>query len=110
MDTIRSALGKLKDVTVDCDFNPNVQLPYMVDKNEEVVSLVANSIFDTVGYKPRLRIDLGRTDSIYLYHLAKIKTAIVGPGHMGHAVNEYINTDRLLEFTNMLRNMLKKEN
>jgi acetylornithine deacetylase/succinyl-diaminopimelate desuccinylase-like protein len=107
MDTIRSALARVKDVDVKLDFNPNVQLPYMVDKGEEVVSLVVDSVFGVAGYKPSLRIDLGRTDSIYLYHNAGIKTAIVGPGHMGHAAGEYINIDRLNEFTEMLKNMLK---
>jgi len=109
IETIRSALGKIEGVDVECDFNPNFQLPYIVDKNEEVVSLATDSVFRTVGYKPRLRMDLGRTDSIYLYHNAKIKTAIIGPGHMGHAAGEYINTDRLLEFTEILGNMLKQE-
>jgi acetylornithine deacetylase/succinyl-diaminopimelate desuccinylase-like protein len=108
METIRSALKKI-EANVECDFNPNVQLPYAVDKSEEIVSLVVDSVFHTIGYKPSLRIDLGRTDSIYLYHNAKIKTAIVGPGHMGHAAGEYINTDRLIEFTDILGNMLRRE-
>jgi len=109
MDTIRSALAKIKDVDIKLDFNPNVQLPYMVDKDEEVVSLVVDSIFSAVGYKPSLRISFGRTDSIYLYHNAGIKTAIVGPGHMGHAAGEYINIDRLNESVDILGNMLKRE-
>jgi len=110
IETIRSALEKIERVRVECDFDPNVQLPYIVDKNEEVVSLVVDSLFRTLGYKPRLRIELGRTDSVYLYHNAKIKTAIVGPGHMAHVAGEYINIDRLLEFTEVLGNMLKQEN
>jgi len=84
-------------------------LPYIVDKNEEVVSLVVESVFRTVGYRPSLRIELGRTDSVYLYHDAGIKTAIIGPGHMAHTAGEYINTDRLLEFTEVLDNMFKQE-
>jgi acetylornithine deacetylase/succinyl-diaminopimelate desuccinylase-like protein len=109
IEKIRSALEKVKEVNVECDFNPNVQLPYILDKNEEVVSLVVDSVFRTLGCKPILRIDRGRTDSVYLYHNAGIKTAIIGPGHMGHAAGEYINTDRLLEFTEILGNMLKRE-
>jgi len=108
-ETIRSALEKIEGVDVECDFNPNVQLPYIVDKNEEVVSLVVDSVFHTLGYKPCLRIGLGRTDSVYLYHNAKIKTAIIGPGHKGHVPSEYINVDRLLEFTEVLGNILKQE-
>jgi acetylornithine deacetylase/succinyl-diaminopimelate desuccinylase-like protein len=108
-ETIRSALEKTEKAEVECNFNPNIQLPYIVDKNEEVVSLVVNSVFQTLKHKPSLRIELGRTDSVYLYHNAGIKTAIIGPGHMGHTAGEYIDTDRLLEFTEILRNMLKQE-
>ena len=108
-EVIRSSLEKIEEVNVTCDFNPNVQLPYIVDRNEEVVSLVVDSVFRTLGHKPSLRIELGRTDSVYLYHNAGIKTAIIGPGHMGHAAGEYINLDRSLEFTEMLENMLKQE-
>lgn len=109
IETICSALEKIGEVKVECDFNPKVQLPYIVDKNEEVVSLVVESVFRTVGYRPSLRIELGRTDSVYLYHDAGIKTAIIGPGHMAHTAGEYINTDRLLEFTEVLDNMFKQE-
>jgi acetylornithine deacetylase/succinyl-diaminopimelate desuccinylase-like protein len=108
-EIIRATLKNTKGANVQCDFNPNVQLPYYIDKNEEVVSLASNSISQTVGYKPQLRIELGRTDSTYLYHNAGIKTAIIGPGHMGHTEGEYINTDRLREFTEILRKMLRKE-
>lgn len=109
MQTIRSALDKLEEVKAECKLNRKVQLPYVVDKSEEVVSLVVDSVLRTVGYKPPLRIELGRTDSVYLYHNAGIKTAIIGPGHMGHTPGEYININRLLEFTDVLENMLKQE-
>jgi len=108
IEAIRSAL-KIEGVKVECDFNSNVQLPYLVDRNEKVVSLVEDSVFRTVGYKPNIRIELGRTDSIYLYHNAGIKTAIIGPGHMGHEEGEHINTDRVIDFTEILGNMLKQE-
>lgn len=107
--TVKTTLQKIKHVKTTCDFNPNVQLPYIVDKNEEVVQLVTKAITQKTGHKPELRIELGRTDSIYFDQIAKIKTAIVGPGHMGHAPGEYINTDRLDEFTEILLTMLKQE-
>lgn len=108
-ETIRSSLDELEEVEVQLDFNPRVQLPYMVNKSEEVVSLVTGSVVRTVGYEPNLRIQRGRTDSVYLYHNAGIKTAIIGPGHMGHSPGEYVNVDRLTEFTRMLRLMLENE-
>ncbi len=108
-DAIRSSLEKIEEVKVACDFNPNVQLPYLVDKTEEAASLVVDSVFRTLGYPPSLRIELGRTDSVYLYHTAGIKTAIIGPGHMGHTVGEHINIDRVREFTEVLVNMLKRK-
>ncbi len=108
-ETICSALEEIEGVNVECDFNPNVQLPYIVDREETVVSLVEDSVFHSIGYKPSLRIELGRTDSIYLYHNAGIKTAIVGPGHMGHTEGEHVNTDRVIEFTEILGNMFRQE-
>jgi succinyl-diaminopimelate desuccinylase len=108
METVRSTLQNLKHVKTELDFDPSVQLPYMVNKNEEAVSLVLDSFYEKLGFKPDLRIELGRTDSTYLYHLGGIKTVITGPGHMGHAPGEYINTDRLFEFTEVLLAMLEE--
>ncbi len=108
-ETIRLSLNELEEVEVQLDFNPRVQLPYMVNKSAEVVSLVTNSVVHTVGYEPDLLIQRGRTDSVYLYHDAGIETAILGPGHMGHCPGEYINVDRLLEFSRLLGFMLENE-
>jgi acetylornithine deacetylase/succinyl-diaminopimelate desuccinylase-like protein len=108
-ETVSSALCKVKDVKTECTFNPNVQLPYIIDKDEEVVKLVKKSILQNLEYRPDLRIELGRTDSVYLFHNAGIKTVIVGPGHMGHSAGEYINTDRLIDFTEVLSTLLEKE-
>ncbi len=108
METVRSALQNIEHIKTECEFNPNVQLPYIVDRNEEVVSLVLASFFQTLGYKPQLRIELGRTDSVYLYHDGGIKTVIVGPGHMAHTAGEHINIDRLSEFTEVLLAMLQE--
>jgi acetylornithine deacetylase len=107
--TVKSTLQKIRHVKTTCDFNPNVQLPYIVNKNEEVVQLATKAITQKIGHKPKLRIELGRTDSIYFDQIAKIKTAIIGPGHMGHTAGEHINTDRLHEFTEILLTMLEKE-
>jgi succinyl-diaminopimelate desuccinylase len=109
IETISSTLNKIEDVKVEYDFKPKVQLPYIVDKNEEVVSLLMDSAIKTLGYQPKIRINFGRTDSIYFYHDAGIKTVIAGPGHMGHTTGEYINVDRLLEFTELLRNVCAQE-
>ncbi len=108
METVRSALQNIEHIKTECEFNPNVQLPYIVDRNEEVVSLVLASFFQTLGYKPQLRIELGRTDSVYLYHDGGIKTVIVGPGHMAHTAGEHINIDRLSEFTEVLLAILQE--
>lgn len=105
-ELIGSVLGGLEGVRVECDFNPNVQLPYMVGEDEEVVRVLVDAVSNAVGYVPGFRIELGRTDSVYLYHVAGIKTAIVGPGHMAHVTGEHINVDRLVEFTEMLGNLL----
>ena len=107
--TIRSELGRLRDLNVKCEFNPNVQLPYIVDKDEDVAKLAIKASESVIGYRPQLRVGLGRTDSMYLYHMVGIKTAIMGPGHTGHVVGEDISIDRLNEFTGILENMLRKD-
>ncbi|HKZ93638.1 MAG TPA: M20/M25/M40 family metallo-hydrolase [Candidatus Bathyarchaeia archaeon] len=109
IQTIRSALENLQDVKVKCEFSSNVQLPYLVDKEEDVVKLAVKSCERVVGYQPQLRIGLGRTDSMYLYHMAGIKTVIMGPGHVGHVIGENISIDRLDEFAVMLGHLLKRE-
>jgi len=104
--TISLALEKAEKAKVDCHFNRPVQVPYAIDRDEEIVSLVEESISNTLGYTPPIRIELGRTDSVYLYHNAGIKTVIVGPGHTGHIKGEFIDVDRLLEFTKVLESLL----
>ncbi len=103
---IRIALKKVKRAKIACHFNRPVQLPYTINRNEEIFSLVEKSILKTLGYIPSTRIELGRTDSVYLYQKAGIKTVIIGPGHTGHIEGEFIYIDKLLEFTKVLKNLL----
>jgi acetylornithine deacetylase/succinyl-diaminopimelate desuccinylase-like protein len=105
-ETISSALKEVEKAKIDCNFRRPVQLPYEINRDEEIVSLIEESISNTLGYIPPLRIELGRTDSVYLYHNAGIKTVIVGPGHTGHVKGEFIYVARLLEFTKVLQNLL----
>jgi len=109
IEAIRKAIENIADVNVECVFNPNVQLPYMVDKNNENVQLIADSFSKTLGHKLPFRVGLGRTDSMYLYHNAGVKTVIAGPGHTGHIVGENINVERMREFAYMLENFLKQK-
>jgi acetylornithine deacetylase/succinyl-diaminopimelate desuccinylase-like protein len=111
--TVRSALDELKrrkGMQLELNVNPNVQLPYQVDKSEYVVKLVTDSVLRSLGYKPPIRIELGRTDSVYLYHDRGIKTVIIGPGqeNMSHCPGEYINIDRLNEFTRVMKTLLSR--
>ncbi len=109
MEMIRSAVDGVPDVDARCEFSPNVQLPYLIDEGEEVVGLVLGSAVRAFGYEPQLRVGLGRTDSMYLYHMAGIKTVIMGPGHTGHVMGESISVDRLDEFAVMLGHLLGRE-
>jgi len=109
MQTVRSALESLRDVNVKCEFSPNVQLPYIVGKEEEVAELAVKAGECVIGYRPQLRVGLGRTDSMYLYHMAGIKTVIMGPGNRGHVVGENISIDRLNEFAAILGSILGQE-
>jgi acetylornithine deacetylase/succinyl-diaminopimelate desuccinylase-like protein len=101
-------MENLEDIKVKLDFGAEVQPPYLVEKDHEVVSLVVDSASRKLGYRPRLRVGLGRTDSMYLYHMAGIKTVIMGPGSNAHVMGEYINVDRLNEFVEILGNILRK--
>jgi acetylornithine deacetylase/succinyl-diaminopimelate desuccinylase-like protein len=106
---IKRAVEGVRGVNARVEFSGNVQPPYIVEKGHEVVKLAVDSAKQVVGYKPKLRIGLGRTDSMYLFHMAGVKTVIMGPGHTGHVIGEGINIDRLAEFTEILGNMLKPE-
>ncbi len=103
---IRLTLERVETAQAECSFSRPVQVPYAIGRNDEIASLVERAISATLGYNPSIRIELGRTDSTYLYHNARIKTVIVGPGHTGHIKGEFIYVDRLLEFTNVLENLL----
>jgi acetylornithine deacetylase/succinyl-diaminopimelate desuccinylase-like protein len=107
--SIKRAVEGVKGVDARVEFGANVQPPYIVEKSHEVVKLAVDSAKRAVGYKPMLRIGLGRTDSMYLFHVAGIKTVIMGPGHTGHVIGENINIDRLNEFVGILGNMVKPE-
>jgi succinyl-diaminopimelate desuccinylase len=109
MQAIQKAIENIKEVNAECEFNPNVQLPYMVDQDDENVQLIADSFSKTLRYKPPFRAGLGRTDSMYLYHTAGVKTVIAGPGHTGHIMGENINVDRMREFVSMLENLLRQK-
>lgn len=108
--TVRSALDKLEGVQIELNVNPNVQLPYLVDKSEYVARLVIDSIRKNLGYDPSVDVKLGRTDSMYLYHHAGVKTAIIGPGeeNMCHKPHEYITIDRLIEFVGLMKTVLSE--
>lgn len=108
---IRLALSKLP-VELNLEFNSKVQKPYQLDKSEYVAQLVIDSFRKTLDYEPVLEINPGRTDSMYLYHDANIKTVIIGPGQSGvcHKPYEYINRARLIEFTDVMITLLSKNN
>lgn len=108
IETIHSQLESLQGIKAVYDFGSEIQPPYLVERDNEVVSLVADSASRKLGYRPRFRIGLGRTDSMYLYHLAGIKTVIMGPGNKGHVTGEFINVDRLNDFVEILGNVLRK--
>ncbi len=106
---IKGTVEKIKDVNAECVLTSKIQLPYMVDKNDANVRLIADSFSKTLGYRLPFRVGLGRTDSMYLYHNAGVKTVIVGPGHTGHVIGENISVKRMQEFADMLEDFLKQK-
>jgi acetylornithine deacetylase/succinyl-diaminopimelate desuccinylase-like protein len=106
---IRLALERVETAQGEYSFSHPAQAPYAIGRNDEIVSLAERAVSATLGYDPSIRIELGRTDSTYLYHNAGIKTVIAGPGHTGHVKGECIYVDRLLEFTKVLENLLTSE-
>ncbi len=83
---IRGAVEGVKGVDARVELSANVQPAYLIEKEHEVVGLAVDSVRRTVGYKPQLRIGLGRTDSMYLYHVAGIKT--VSDARIGDTVTD----------------------
>ncbi len=86
------------------------QRSYLVDRTHPAVALATESIQKRLGYSPKFKVESGRTDSIYFDQLAGIKTVILGPGETAHIADEYINVQRLEEFSQVLYRMLSREN
>lgn len=102
---VEATLSSIKDIDLKVQFL-NPQRAYLLDKGHEIVKLARESVEETLGYSPQLKVESGRTDSTYLDQMAGIKTVILGPGEEAHIPDEYINVRRLEEFTRILHHML----
>jgi acetylornithine deacetylase/succinyl-diaminopimelate desuccinylase-like protein len=104
---VDEALASVKDVNLKASFRPP-QRSYLLDRNHPVVKLAIDGTQQALGYTPKLRVESGRTDSIYFDQLGGIKTVILGPGETAHIPDEYINVKRLEEFSDVLYHMLSR--
>ena len=104
---VDQALARVKDVDLKAQFRAP-QRSYLLERNHPVIGLAIESAERALGYAPRLKVESGRTDSIYFDQMAGIKTVIFGPGETAHIPDEYINIKRLEEFSNMLYYMLSR--
>jgi len=102
---VEETLGKVRDVNFKVTYS-TPQKSYLGDRTHPTVTLAMESIEKVLGYTPQVRVESGRTDSTYLNE-AGIKTVILGPGETAHIADEYINVNRLEEFTRVLYQMLK---
>lgn len=109
---LKSALDQLREkgIQIELEFGPKVAPAYAIDVTEPVVELVNGAFLHTLDYRPKVKIKTGRTDSMYLYHMAGIKTAIFGPGQLGvyHKRDEYVIIERVRESTNVMKALLSK--
>jgi len=110
--TLRSALDQLRErgIQIKLEFGPRVAPAYAIDVTEPVVELANGAFLHTLNYIPKVKIKTGRTDSMYLYYMVGIKTAIFGPGQLGvyHKRDEYVIIDRVREFTNVMKALLSE--
>lgn len=106
---VDQALAKVNGVNFKVEYK-KPQRSYLVDKTHPAVTLAIAAIQETLGYTPKFKIESGRTDSTYFDQTAGIKTVILGPGETAHIADEYVNVNRLEEFTQILYRMLSAEN
>lgn len=104
---VDQTLASVKDVDLKVQFRPP-QRSYLLERKHPTVTLAIESAQRKLGYAPGLKVESGRTDSIYFDQMAGIKTVIFGPGGTAHIPDEYINVKRLEEFSNMLYYMLSR--
>jgi len=112
-DDVKSQVSKafsgLNGINFRVDFE-KPQRPYMLEPGHPVITLLRDSVVKTLQYNPKLRVESGRTDSIYFDQLAGIKTVIFGPGENAHIPDESVDVRRLEEFSKILRHMLSGNN
>jgi len=104
---VDNALSTITGINFRVEFY-KPQRSYLLEKAHSVVTLTKQSVLQTMGYDPKLKVDSGRTDSIYFDQMAGIKTVIFGPGEEAHIPDEYINVARLDEFSRVLHCMLSR--
>jgi acetylornithine deacetylase/succinyl-diaminopimelate desuccinylase-like protein len=103
---------KLVDETLADVKNVNWKISYMkpqrsysIARDHRAVSLAKESIEQSLGYTPKLKVESGRTDSTYFDEVG-IKTVIFGPGEVAHIADEYVNLIRVEEFSRALNHIL----
>jgi succinyl-diaminopimelate desuccinylase len=111
-DTVKKevdqALAGLNGINFKVEYS-KPQRSYLLNRTHPAVTLAKESIQNTVGYLPKFKVESGRTDSIYFDEMAGIKTVILGPGETAHIADEFINVQRLEEFSHILYRMLSRE-
>ncbi|HXZ89547.1 MAG TPA: M20/M25/M40 family metallo-hydrolase [Candidatus Dormibacteraeota bacterium] len=105
---VEGALAAVKDVEFRVSYM-SPQKSYLIPRDHPAVTLATESTRQALGYSPEFKVESGRTDSTY-FNEAGIKTVIIGPGEVAHIADEYINTKRLEEFTQVLYSMLTRGN
>jgi acetylornithine deacetylase/succinyl-diaminopimelate desuccinylase-like protein len=104
---VDDTLHSLREIEFKVDYY-TPQRSYLLDRKDPVVALAVNSVQQTLGYTPKLRVDSGRTDAAYLDELGGVKTFIMGPGDpfLEHKPDEYVSAKRIDEFGRILCHML----
>lgn len=104
---VEGALRTLRDIEFKIDYY-EPQRSYLLDRADPTVELAIASVQQTLRYTPKFRVESGRTDSGYLDELASVKTFIMGPGDplVEHKPDEWVSSQRIEEFSRIMRCML----
>jgi len=106
---VEDALRTVRDVEFKVTYFPPAR-PYLIDRDNDIATLVADSVQRVLAYRPVFTAQAGITDSAILYQMGGVKTVIMGPGDplLEHKPDEYVSAKRVEEFAKVIHSMLEE--
>lgn len=105
---IKNFMNKIKPYQAEIEETYHKK-PYLIEPEHELVEELTKSFSKNLQTRPEYSIIMGGTDATHLKELNKTRTVIFGPGEnpICHQPNEYINVNRMKEFTKTLTHFLR---